>query len=375
VDRRHLKTLAWMMAGLIQAGKISLTGWVPYVHSRAVYTQSTVRRFARWLENPMCCTPEQLVKTRRTSAMKALITVGGRGTRLRPLTHTRHKHLMPMANKPTIHYAIEAVAVAGIREIGISINPDTGADLQAALGNGEARGVRLSYIVREAPLGLAHVLRVAESFLRGERFVFYLGDNLIVGGITRFVERFAPNSDDCHLVLAHVHDPQRFVVAELCDGCVVRVEEKPSHPTSDLAVTGIYCYTPAIFEAAHAIRPSARGELEISDAHQYLIEHGRQVSFSEATGWWKDTGKPEDLLEANRVVLDILVFTEYDNPAYALIALAAGALGYLCKRAPTADLLMAIRSVYEGCYFVDPMLATPLLQDFLHQRMITRRQP
>jgi glucose-1-phosphate thymidylyltransferase len=243
----------------------------------------------------------------RTSAMKALITAGGRGTRLRPLTHTRNKHLIPVANKPMIHYAIEAVAAAGIRDIGISINPDTGADLQAALGHGEAWGVDITYIVQEAPLGLAHVLRVAESFLAGERFVFYLGDNLIVGGISRFVERFAANGDDCHLVLAHVHDPQRFGVADVCDGCVVRVEEKPDHPSSDLAVTGIYCYTPTIFEAVHAIRPSARGELEISDAHQYLIEHGRQISFSEATGWWKDTGKPEDLLEANRVVLDMLV--------------------------------------------------------------------
>jgi glucose-1-phosphate thymidylyltransferase len=161
--------------------------------------------------------------------------------------------------------------------------------------------------VQEAPLGLAHVLQVAESFLRGERFVFYLGDNLIVGGITRFVERFAANGDDCHLVLAHVHDPQRFGVAEVCDGCVVRVGEKPEHPASDLAVTGIYCYTPTIFEAVHAIKPSARGELEIFDAHLYLIEHSRRVSFSEATGWWKGTGKPEDLLEANRVVLDTLV--------------------------------------------------------------------
>jgi glucose-1-phosphate thymidylyltransferase len=239
--------------------------------------------------------------------MKALITAGGRGTRLRPLTHTRNKHLIPVANKPMIHYAIEAVAATGIRDIGISINPDTGADLQAALGAGEAWGVRLTYIMQEAPLGLAHVLQVAEPFLRGERFVFYLGDNLIVGGITRFVEHFAANGDDCHLVLARVHDPQRFGVAEVCDGRVVRVEEKPFQPSSDLAVAGIYCYTPTIFEAVHAIKPSARGELEISDAHQYLIDHGHPVSFSEATGWWKDTGKPEDLLEANRVVLDMLL--------------------------------------------------------------------
>ncbi len=239
--------------------------------------------------------------------MKALITAGGRGTRLRPLTHTSNKHLIPVANKPMIHYALEAVAAAGIREIGISINPDTGADLKAALGTGEMWGVCLTYIVQEAPLGLAHVVRVAESFLSGEPFIFYLGDNLIVGGITRIIQHFEASRDDCHLVLARVRDPQRFGVAEVHSGRVVRVEEKPSQPKSDLAVAGIYCYTEAIFEAVQAIQPSARGELEISDAHQYLIEHGRRVSFSEVTGWWKDTGKPEDLLEANRVVLDTML--------------------------------------------------------------------
>jgi glucose-1-phosphate thymidylyltransferase len=239
--------------------------------------------------------------------MKALITAGGRGTRLRPLTHTSNKHLIPVANKPMIHYALEAVAAAGIRDIGISINPDTGADIKTALGTGEAWGVHLTYIVQEAPLGLAHVIKVAEPFLRGERFVFYLGDNLIVGGINRFIERFEANGDACHLVLARVRDPQWFGIAEVQDGHLLRFEEKPLQPKSDLAVAGIYCYTAAIFEAVHAVRPSDRGELEISDAHQYLIDHGHQVSFSEATGWWKDTGKPEDLLEANRVVLDTLL--------------------------------------------------------------------
>jgi glucose-1-phosphate thymidylyltransferase len=239
--------------------------------------------------------------------MKALITAGGHGTRLRPLTHTSNKHLIPIANKPMIHYAIEAVAAAGIRDIGISINPDTGNDLKATLGTGEAWGVRLTYIIQEAPLGLAHVVRVAEPFLHGERFVFYLGDNLMVGGITRAIERFEASQDACHLVLARVRDPQRFGVAEVQDGRVVRVEEKPSQPNSDLAVAGIYYYGEAIFEAVHAIEPSARGELEISDAHQYLIDHGHRVSFSETTGWWKDTGKPEDLLEANRVVLDTIL--------------------------------------------------------------------
>ncbi len=236
--------------------------------------------------------------------MRALITAGGRGTRLRPLTHTSNKHLIPIANKPMIHYALEAVTTAGIREVGVLINPDTGEEIRRALGDGAAWGLTLTYLLQDAPRGLAHVIQVAEPFLRGEPFVFFLGDNVVVGGIRQFVERFQARGDHCHLVLARVREPQRFGVAEVTDGRVTRVVEKPAHPTSEYAVTGIYVYGAPIFEAVRAIQPSARGELEISDAHQHLIEHGFQVGFSEITGWWKDTGKPEDLLEANRFVLD-----------------------------------------------------------------------
>jgi glucose-1-phosphate thymidylyltransferase len=236
--------------------------------------------------------------------MRALITAGGRGTRLRPLTYTSNKHLIPIANTPLIHYALEAVAAAGIRDVGIVVNPDTGHEIRAALSGGAAWGLRITYVMQEAPLGLAHVLRVSEEFLKGEPFVFYLGDNVIVGGIAAFLERFRAGSEDCHLVLARVKDPQRFGVAELRGDRVVGVVEKPSLPRSDLAVTGIYVYGPKIFEAVHAIAPSTRGELEISDAHQYLLDHGARVGYSEITGWWKDTGKPEDLLEANRVALE-----------------------------------------------------------------------
>ncbi len=236
--------------------------------------------------------------------MRALITAGGRGTRLRPLTHTSNKHLIPIANKPMIHYALEAITAAGIREVGIAINPDTGEEIRKALGDGAAWGLSITYILQEAPLGLAHVVQVAEPFLRREPFVFFLGDNVVVGGIRQFVERFFARGDECHLVLARVREPQRFGVAEIVGERVVRVVEKPLRPASDYAVTGIYVYGPRIFEAVHGIRPSARGELEISDAHQYLLDHGSQVGFSEITGWWKDTGKPEDLLEANRFVLD-----------------------------------------------------------------------
>jgi len=238
--------------------------------------------------------------------VKALITAGGRGTRLRPLTHTSNKHLIPIANKPMIHYAIEAVVAAGIQEVGIVINPATGEEICQALGDGRRWGARFTYIVQETPLGLAHVVKVAQDFLAGEPFLFYLGDNLIVGGIARFLEQFERDRPNCLLVLAKVKDPQRFGVPAIRDGVILQVEEKPQHPKSPYAVTGIYLYDGCIMEAVQGIAPSARGELEISDAHQYLIEHGYQVAWTEITGWWKDTGKPEDLLEANRFALDSL---------------------------------------------------------------------
>lgn len=238
--------------------------------------------------------------------MKALITAGGKGTRLRPITHTSNKHLIPIANKPMIAYALEAVADAGIREVGIVINPDTGDEIRQALGGGEAWGLKVTYVVQDAPRGLAHVVRVAQEFLGGEPFVFYLGDNVIVGGIRQFIDEFSRSGDQCRLVFARVRDPERFGVPELRNGKLVGVQEKPSRPKSDFAVTGIYLYDAHIFEAVNAIQPSARGELEISDAHQYLLDHGYRVGYSEITGWWKDTGKPEDLLEANRLALDKL---------------------------------------------------------------------
>jgi len=237
--------------------------------------------------------------------MKALITSGGKGTRLRPITHTQNKHLIPIANKPILHYAIEAVAEAGIREIGIVYNAESD-EVPEAIGNGERWGVKITYIPQEAPLGLAHVVKIAQPFIGEEPFVFYLGDNMVVGGIKRFVERFEADGCNCHLTLAKVKDPSRFGVPELRGNRIVRIEEKPEHPKSEFAVAGIYLYDKSIFEAVNAIQPSARGELEISDAHQYLLDKGYKVTYSEITGWWKDTGKPFDLLEANRLVLENL---------------------------------------------------------------------
>jgi glucose-1-phosphate thymidylyltransferase len=235
--------------------------------------------------------------------LKALIASGGRGTRLRPITHTQNKHLIPIANKPILHYALEAAAEAGIKEIGIVHNADS-REVPEAIGNGSRWGVSITYIPQETPGGLAQVVALAERFVGNERFVFYLGDNMVVGGIRRFVEEFDKSKCNCLLTLARVKDPERFGVPEIRDGRIVSVEEKPKQPKSSYAVAGIYLYDKHIFEAVKAIKPSARGELEISDAHQYLIGHGFNVGYTEITGWWKDTGKPSDLLEANRLILD-----------------------------------------------------------------------
>ncbi len=235
--------------------------------------------------------------------MKALIASGGRGTRLRPLTHTQNKHLIPIANKPILHYAIEAAVDAGIKQIGIVCNADS-REVQDAIGNGKRWGVRITYIPQKAPLGLAHVVKIAEKFIGKDDFIFYLGDNMLVGGVKQYIEQFRQSGCNCFLTLAKVRDPERFGVPEIKRGRIVRVEEKPKKPKSDFAVAGIYIYDRHIFEAVRKIKPSSRGELEISDAHQYLIDKGYQVGFAEITGWWKDTGKPTDLLEANRLVLD-----------------------------------------------------------------------
>ncbi len=235
--------------------------------------------------------------------MKALITSGGRGTRLRPLTHTQNKHLIPIANKPILHYAIEYCTQAGIKDIGIVYSADSTA-VPDAIGDGSQWGVHITYIPQEAPLGLAHVVKISQDFIQDEPFVFYLGDNMVVGGLDRFIEAFEKNKSNCHLTLAKVKDPERFGVPEIKDNRIVRIEEKPKQPKSHFAVSGIYIYDATIFEAVNNIKPSARGELEISDAHQYLLDHGYKITYSEITGWWKDTGKPYDLLEANRLILD-----------------------------------------------------------------------
>ena len=235
--------------------------------------------------------------------MKALIASGGRGTRLRPLTHTQNKHLIPIANKPILHYAIEAAVDAGIKQIGIIHNADSN-EVPDAIGNGKRWGVKITFIPQKTPAGLAHVVKIAEKFIGKDNFIFYLGDNMVVGGVKRFVDEFEKSDCNCWLTLAKVKDPERFGVPVIKNGRIIKVEEKPAKPKSQYAVAGIYIYDRHIFEAVKKIKPSKRGELEISDAHTYLIEQGYKVGYSEITGWWKDTGKPSDLLEANRLVLD-----------------------------------------------------------------------
>ena len=238
--------------------------------------------------------------------MKGLILSGGRGTRLRPITFTSAKQLVPVANKPILFYGIEALAASGIRDIGIVVG-DTRQEIREAVGDGSRFGVSVTYIEQSAPLGLAHAVQVSESFLGEEPFCMYLGDNLIRERLAPLVERFRDDKPNAQILLARVPDPSQFGVAELSNGRVVRLIEKPPVPPSDLALVGVYMFDASVWEAVKSIKPSGRGELEITDAIQWLIDAGRIVRPHVIEGWWKDTGKLEDLLEANRIILDTLI--------------------------------------------------------------------
>ncbi len=237
--------------------------------------------------------------------MKGLILSGGTGSRLRPLTHTRAKQLMPVANKPILFYGIEAIRAAGISDIGIIVG-ETANEIKEAVGDGSRWGAKIGLIPQEAPLGLAHAVLTAEEFVAKDPFVMYLGDNILANGIESLVGEFREKRPTAQILLARVPHPEQFGVAELTDGRVTRLQEKPQKPRSDLALVGVYMFSAPIFEAARAISPSLRNELEITDAIQYLIDHGHEVSPHVVDGWWKDTGKRDDILEANRLVLDSL---------------------------------------------------------------------
>ncbi|HET8976080.1 MAG TPA: glucose-1-phosphate thymidylyltransferase [Solirubrobacterales bacterium] len=238
--------------------------------------------------------------------LKGLILSGGAGTRLRPITHTSAKQLVPVANKPVLFYGIEALVDAGITEIGIIIAPETGDEIREAAGDGSEFGARITYIEQDAPRGLAHALLTAEEFIGESAFVMYLGDNLLRDGIEDLVEAFRSSRPEALILLTPVADPSSYGVAELDGERVVRLVEKPEDPPSDLALVGVYMFGPEIFGAARTIEPSWRDELEITDAIQALIDDGRRVEPHIVKGWWKDTGRLEDMLEANRLVLEDL---------------------------------------------------------------------
>ncbi len=245
--------------------------------------------------------------------MKAVVLCAGEGTRLRPLTYTSAKHLIPVANRPVIHYTLDALREAGITDIGIVVSPNVEAEFEAALGDGSPWGVRISYIRQSDPKGLAHAVACAQDFVGDDPFLVYLGDNLLEQGVAGLVEAYEANPTAAGVMLTDVDDPTSFGVARLENDRITELVEKPSDPPSNLAIVGVYQFDASIFDAIDRIEPSWRGELEITDAIQTLIDDGETVRPHRVEGWWKDAGKPEDMVDANRLVLEGLADPPIDS--------------------------------------------------------------
>jgi len=236
--------------------------------------------------------------------MKGIILHGGHGTRLRPLTHTGPKQLLPIANKPMSQYALEDLKKAGITEIGIIIGDVYPDKVKEYYGNGEKFGIKITYIYQDKPKGISHAIKLCQEFVGDEKFIVYLGDNILRKDLVDYTKKFHQSNSDAMILLCEVDDPSRFGIAELDGNTIKKITEKPKHTTSNLAVIGVYFLTPKIFEIIDNLKPSWRGELEITDALQMLMDKGNKVTYDIVTGWWKDTGTPEDIIHANKLVLD-----------------------------------------------------------------------
>jgi glucose-1-phosphate thymidylyltransferase len=291
-----------------------------------------------------------------TNNLKALILSGGKGTRLRPLTYTGAKQLVPVANKPILWYGIEEIVAAGVTDIGIIISPETGAEVQAKTGNGERFQAKITYILQDQPAGLAHAVQVARPFLGNSPFIMYLGDNLIQqGDLSYFWQKFSQQLPDALIFLRSVVNPTAFGVAKVDEtGRVLQLIEKPKVPPSNLALVGVYFFSEIIHQAIANIKPSARGELEITDAIQYLIDQRKQVLACNLEGWWLDTGKKDDLLEANRLILDTYlttaIFGEVDSQSQIIGRVQIGAGSKVVNCTVRGPVIIGSNCHLENCF-------------------------